>query len=57
METTVNRTENICLINFNTSLKTLYPRYIPTTVDILAPQAPMSHAITPRASNSPQILC
>ena len=53
MEITVNTIDNIKPNNRITSLNTLYPRYIPTAVEIDAPNACISTITATNPSNQP----
>ena len=57
METSVNKAEMSNPRNRIISLNTLYPRNIPATVQILAPQAQNSPAIATQMSNFQKFLC
>ena len=51
MVITVNPKDTINPNNLNTSLKTLYPRYIPTTVRKVAPKAQINPATAANPKN------
>jgi hypothetical protein len=53
MEIAVKTTDNTKPNNRITSLKTLYPRYIPTTVEMDAPNACISTITAINPSNQP----